>query len=61
MSDTNQGITKRGKEARAAYLRAWRAANKDRQRANAARYWNRKAQKQAEQAKDSDTHEENKN
>lgn len=38
-------LSKADKEARAAYLREWRAKNKDKVAAQNARYWKKKAKK----------------
>lgn len=43
-------MTEGANEARREYLRKWRAANKDKIKANTARYWERKAKKAAEGA-----------
>ena len=44
-----QELTKLAKEARRAYQREWRRKNKDKVRANNLRYWERKAQKDAQE------------
>ena len=43
-------MTEAAKEARRAYMRAWNRNNPDKRRAIQARYWARKAEKDAEQA-----------
>lgn len=39
-------------EAKRAYMREWRAKNRDKIRANNARYWERKAQQATENAQE---------
>ncbi len=47
-------MTDEARKAYNAYIRAWRAANRDKVSANNARYWERKAEKErkAAEAKD---------
>lgn len=43
----NETLTQEALEARRKYAREWRRRNRDKVRAAAARYWNKKAKKQA--------------
>lgn len=55
--DIENQLSEEAREARRQYYRDWRAKNRDRERANRFRYWERRAQKQ----KNSEEGEENGN
>lgn len=50
-------LSERGKELRRQYQREWRAKNKDKVQAINQRYWEHKAQREAEQQRE-DKHEQ---